>query len=121
MRNPIPLIASNWRLRTGGAIGAPPNAIDAPSRPVVTFLKDKGTMIMTIAATAQAQLDRLSKIGGEVDTYVAAQVKAATDAMQADHDEEVAALTSQIDALEAKLAPPKTATLDPVTGLPIAG
>jgi hypothetical protein len=58
---------------------------------------------MSIAAATQTQLDRLAKIGGEVDTYVAAQVKVATDAMQADHDEEVALLKTQLDTLEAKL------------------
>jgi hypothetical protein len=75
----------------------------APSRPVMHFLKDKGETLMTIAADTQAQLDRLSKVASEVDNYVAAQVKAATDVIKSDHDQEVAALTAQIDALTTKL------------------
>jgi prefoldin subunit 5 len=67
------------------------------------FLKDKGETLMTIAADTQAQLDRLSKVASEVDNYVAAQVKAATDVIKSDHDQEVAALTAQIDALTTKL------------------
>lgn len=65
----------------------------------------KEHLIMTIATDTQAQLDRLSSVSAEIDAYTAAQVQAATATLAQDHADEVAALTAQIDALQAKLVP----------------
>lgn len=99
-------------------------------RPAIPLTPDREKLFMAIIAPDQAQLDRLAAAMPEIDTYVAAKVKAASDALDAanaqvadlqaqldtakaatdqaiaDHADTSAALTAAADALQAKLGTP---------------